>query len=92
MREGNDLLKEVRNIDGRNCYLYQVGKPEYILIQPVDDHDLEGLDQEIEAIANGLHEPGFLLLAFKIGIRNFRLGKPLQFLAKRILVLERRRR
>lgn len=74
MREGNDLLKEVRNIDGRNCYLYQVERPEYILIQPVGDHDLEGLDQEIEAIANGLHEPGFLLLAFKINDWNQELS------------------
>ncbi len=45
----------------------EYGSPaaDLVLLQPVDDHDLEGMDHEIEAIRSQLHKD-FRLLAFKV--------------------------
>ena len=40
----------VNDISGRDCYLYKNPDAESLLIQPIDEHDLEVLDQEVEAI------------------------------------------
>ncbi len=50
---------------GRECFLYIHSDAEYLLIQPIDEHDLEVLDQEVEAIRT-LSDKPFSLVAFKI--------------------------
>ena len=34
----------VIDLSGRDCYLYKDSKAEFLLIQPIDGHDLEVLD------------------------------------------------
>ncbi|MBR1503832.1 MAG: esterase [Prevotella sp.] len=53
------------DISERVCYLYKDTKAEFILIQPIDEHDLEVLDQEVEAIKD-LSDKPFSLAAFMI--------------------------
>ncbi len=50
---------------GRACIVYDNPDAEYLLIQPIDEHDLEVLDQEVEAIRT-LSDKPFSLVAFKI--------------------------
>ena len=52
-------------ISDRTCFLYQDEAAKYLLIQPIDEHDLEVLDQEIEAIKE-LSDKPFSLVAFMI--------------------------
>ena len=51
----------VVNISGRECRLYKDSNAEFLLVQPIDEHDLEVLDQEVEIINNYL-ESHFPLL------------------------------
>ena len=44
------MTKNKITISGRTCFLYQDAEATHLLIQPVDEHDLEVLDQEVEAI------------------------------------------
>lgn len=37
--------KIVVSIGGKDCLIYSAGQAEYVLVQPVDDHDLEVLDE-----------------------------------------------
>ncbi len=53
------------NISGRECYLYKDSDAEFLLIQPIDEHDLEVLDQEVEIIKE-LSDKPFSLVAFMI--------------------------
>jgi len=50
---------------GRECYLYHNPEALYLLIQPIDEHDLEVLDQEVTTIQT-LSDKPFSLVAFKI--------------------------
>ena len=52
-------------ISDRTCFLYQDEAAKYLLIQPIDEHDLEVLDQEIETIKE-LSDKPFSLVAFMI--------------------------
>ena len=38
------------DIENKECYIYEEGDSQRILIQFVDDHDLETLDREISLI------------------------------------------
>ena len=38
-------------IANRKCHIYEGEKAEFLLVQPIDEHDLEVLDKEVEAIA-----------------------------------------
>ena len=58
-------MKNEISIDGRLCILYQDEAATHLLIQPIDEHDLELLDQEIEAIKK-LSDKPFSLVAFMI--------------------------
>ena len=58
-------MKNEISIDGRLCFLYQDEAATHLLIQPIDEHDLELLDQEIEAIKK-LSDKPFSLVAFMI--------------------------
>ena len=49
----------------KTCFLYQDAEATHLLIQPIDEHDLEVLDQEVEAIKELSDEP-FSLVAFLI--------------------------
>ena len=52
-------------VSGRTCFLYQDAEATHLLIQPIDEHDLEVLDQEVEAIKE-LSDKPFSLVAFMI--------------------------
>ena len=41
------MKSEVVNIFGKECYLYIQPGAKYLLIQPVDEHDLNFLDKEV---------------------------------------------
>ena len=53
------------DISGRECHLYKDSKAEFLLVQPIDEHDLEVLGQEVEII-NELSDKPFSLAAFMI--------------------------
>ena len=53
------------DISGRECHLYKDSNAEFLLIQPIDVHDLEVLDQEVEIIKE-LSDKPFSLVAFMI--------------------------
>ena len=55
----------VVDISGRECCLYKDSNAEFLLVQPIDEHDLEVLDQEVEIIKK-LSEKPFSLVAFMI--------------------------
>ena len=59
------MMKNEISIDGRLCFLYQDEAATHLLIQPIDEHGLELLDQEIEAIKK-LSDKPFSLVAFMI--------------------------
>ena len=44
-------------ISDRTCYLYKDEAAKHLLIQPIDEHDLEVLDQEVEAIKELSNKP-----------------------------------
>ncbi len=52
-------------LSDRTYFLYQDPEATHLLIQPIDEHDLEVLDQEIKAIKE-LSDKPFSLLAFMI--------------------------
>lgn len=58
------MNKQTTTIAGRACTLCRVGRPEWLLLQPVDDHDLERLDSQLADMAAA--QSDFLLVAFKI--------------------------
>ena len=62
--EKRDILKT--KIGGKNCFIYDCGSSDVLLIQPVDDHDLEVLDSEVAEIARIAGGAGFTLAAFKV--------------------------
>lgn len=65
-RKGRDpVKKEIFTAGGRDCTAYACSRPQYLLIQPVDDSDLSVLDAEAETIARGAGEK-FILAAFAI--------------------------
>jgi predicted alpha/beta superfamily hydrolase len=59
------MTKKEYTLSDRTCFLYQDAEATHLLIQPIDEHDLEVLDQEVEAIKELSDEP-FSLVAFLI--------------------------
>ena len=59
------MKKDTVQIADRTCTLYKSEKPEYLLIQPIDEHDLEVLDNEV-AVIQSLTNKSFTLVAFEI--------------------------
>ena len=91
MRHGI-LDKEIVNISEKECYLYVQPESKWLLIQPVDEHDLALLDKEVEMIQRFSGEV-FSLIAFKIDDwNNSLLGPPLLCLARSLLVMGRQKR
>ena len=66
------MKPEVVEVFGKACYLYLQSEAEYLLIQPVDEHDLELLDKEVEIIQS-LSDKPFSLVAFKVEDWNHEL-------------------
>ena len=58
------MQKETYEIDGRLCDVISFGEPRFLLLQPVDEHDLDGLEREAALIAET--ESPFALAAFKV--------------------------
>ena len=56
----------IKQIGGKNCYIYDCGSADVLLIQPVDDHDLEVIDSEVAEISRLAGGKGFTLAAFKV--------------------------
>lgn len=54
-----------KTIDYKKCFIYQIGNASNCLIQPVDAHDLELLDNEVEKIKKLTDKP-FILVAFLV--------------------------
>ena len=59
------MKKETVQIADRTCTIYKSEQPEYLLIQPIDEHDLEVLDNEV-ATVQSLTNKSFTLVAFEI--------------------------
>ena len=59
------MTKKEYTLSDRTCFLYQDAEAIHLLIQPIDEHDLEVLDQEVKAIKE-LSDKPFSLLAFMI--------------------------
>lgn len=67
------MKREELNVIGKECFLYRCPGSRYLLIQPVDEHDLDLLDREVELIQT-LYEKAFSLVAFKIEDWNTELS------------------
>ena len=50
---------------GRQCIAYNSPHAEMLMLQPVDEHDREELDLEVETIQS-LSDKPFLLVAFEV--------------------------
>ena len=59
------MKKETVQIADRTWIMYKSEQPEYLLIQPIDEHDLEVLDIEVTTIQS-LANKSFTLVAFEI--------------------------
>ena len=59
------MKKETILIADKTCIIYKSEQPEYLLIQPVDEYDLDVLDNEVVAIQS-LTNKSFTLVAFEI--------------------------
>ena len=66
------MTKKEYTLSDRTCFLYQDEAATHLLIQPIDEHDLELLDQEVEAIKE-LSDKPFSLVAFMIKDWNQKL-------------------
>ena len=60
-----ELRNEKFVIDNKECIGYISENTQYLLIQPVDEHDIEVLDNELVEIQKNT-EKQFSLIAFKI--------------------------
>ena len=65
---------EEKTIAGKKCCIYPNNTAEAILIQPVDDHDLELLDKEVELIKELAPNAPFTLAALLIEDWNTELS------------------
>ena len=63
------MSRKEYTIADRTCFLYQDAAATHLLSQPIDEHDLELVDQEVEAIKELTHKP-FSLVAFMINDWN----------------------
>ena len=55
----------IADVSGKEYRLYKAPDAEFLLIQPIDEHDLEALDKEVEGIKELCDKP-FSLAAFMI--------------------------
>lgn len=67
------VRKENFVIDNKSCIGYITDAAKYLLIQPIDEHDIEVLDNEVVEIQNNTDKQ-FSLIAFKIEDWNSELS------------------
>ena len=67
------MLSEIIVADKR-CFLFQNGQAKKCILQPVDEHDLEMLETEIQEIIRMTDNEPFLLAAFLVGDWNKELS------------------
>lgn len=66
-------MKQIE-ITGRQVWVHQTAeRPEWVIIQPVDDHDIQGLDEEVAWLSNRT-SVAFTLVAFRIENWNTELS------------------
>ena len=74
------MKKESFVIGQKQCVIYHDDKPEYILLQPVNDHEMENLDRQVSLIKAEVSE-SFMFVAFLVerwyhrGTRRLSLGR-----------------
>ncbi|WP_337460856.1 alpha/beta hydrolase-fold protein [Jutongia sp.] len=59
------MKKESFVIGQKQCVIYHDDKPEYILLQPVNDHEMENLDRQVSLIKAEVSE-SFMFVAFLV--------------------------
>ncbi|MBO4851643.1 MAG: esterase [Prevotella sp.] len=59
------MKKETITIEDRKCVVYQADLPQLLLIQPIDNHDLQILDNEVVFLESLSMKP-FVLVAFEV--------------------------
>lgn len=67
------MKKETMQIAEKSCVIYGEAAPKFLLVQPVDEHDLEVLAQEVDDIWAKIKQP-FLLAALAINDWNSELS------------------
>ena len=67
------MNKTAFNLEDRECILYNCDNARYLLLQPVDEHDIEVLDKQVDYIVNEVGE-SFALVAFRIKAWNDELS------------------
>ena len=58
------------SVADRECFIYDGGSSDVLLVQPVDDHDIEVLDSEVAEIVRLAEGTGFTLAAFRVNDWN----------------------
>ena len=61
----NFMDNQLLQIQNRTCHIYGTASAEYLLLQMVDEHDLAGMEREVEAIHRQTAQP-FLLAAVQV--------------------------
>lgn len=80
-------------IGDRPCHIYGTDCAEYLLLQMTDEHELQNMDSEVEAIAQGsAHSFLFAAVPVKAGTMNFPRGNLLRCGAKTVSAAMRRAR
>lgn len=75
----------------RPCRIYGADCAEYLLLQMTDEHELQHMDNEISAIAQGsAHSFLFAAVPVKTGTMNFPRGNLLRCGAKKVSAAMRR--
>ena len=67
-------MKSEMIIHKKKCFVYQNGEANTFLIQAIDKHDLETLDQEVEIIKKLTNDAPFTLVAFFVDDWNDELS------------------
>ena len=80
------MKKETFLIADRTCIVYESEQPEFLLLQPIDEHDLEVLDNEAAVIQSLTSRPFTLVRA------SSRPGRRLPSSERCLSAMGRRRR
>lgn len=59
------MKKEIFEIRGITCFAYEEKKPEYLIIQPINEPHAQMLDHQVQFMINNT-EKGFFLIAFLV--------------------------
>lgn len=62
-------MMQTVQIQGRNCHIYGAAGAQFLLVQLVDDHDMQGMEAELAALSAACRSP-FLLAAVPVEVWN----------------------